>query len=52
MKKSQQKINEVYDFIKEFTEENNYPPTVREIGQHIGIKSTATVYYYLEKLQG
>lgn len=51
MKKSQQKINEVYDFIKEFTEENNYPPTVREIGQHIGIKSTATVYYYLEKLR-
>ena len=51
MKKSEQKIKEVYDFIKQFTDENNYPPTVREIGAHIGVKSTATVYYYLEKLR-
>lgn len=51
MKKSEQKIKEVYDFIKQFIDENNYPPTVREIGAHIGVKSTATVYYYLEKLR-
>lgn len=51
MKKSEQKIKEVYEFIKQFTDENNYPPTVREIGAHIGVKSTATVYYYLEKLR-
>lgn len=32
---------EVLDFISSFTRENNYPPTVREIGMHFGISLRA-----------
>ena len=30
---------------------NGYPPSVREIGKAVGLKSTATVHGYLAKLQ-
>ena len=39
------------DYIRKFSEENGYTPSVREIGKECGIKSTATVYSYLQKLQ-
>lgn len=32
---------EVLDFISQFTSENNYPPTVREIGEHFSISLRA-----------
>ena len=38
-------------FIKKEIERKGYPPTVREICQGVGIKSTSTVYYDLEKLE-
>jgi len=41
----------VMDYIRKFSEENGYTPSVREIGKECGIKSTATVHSYLEKLQ-
>ena len=31
--------------------ENGYPPSVREIGKAVGLKSTATVHTYLERLE-
>ena len=39
------------DYIRKFSEENGYTPSVREIGKECGIKSTATVHSYIEKLQ-
>ena len=39
------------DYIRRFSEENGYTPSVREIGKECGIKSTATVHSYIEKLQ-
>jgi repressor LexA len=51
MKKIDYKVEVVYNFIDGYTTDNGFPPTVREIGAHIGTKSTATVYYYLEKLK-
>ncbi|MBP3434025.1 MAG: transcriptional repressor LexA [Clostridia bacterium] len=41
----------VMDYIRKFSEENGYTPSVREIGKECGIKSTATVHSYIEKLQ-
>lgn len=38
-------------FYKKEIERKGYPPTVREICQGVGIKSTSTVYYALEKLE-
>ena len=48
---SEQKLIQVMDYIRKFSEENGYTPSVREIGKECGIKSTATVYSYLQKLQ-
>ncbi len=48
---SEQKLVMVMDYIRKFSEENGYTPSVREIGKECGIKSTATVHSYLEKLQ-
>ena len=48
---SQDKLIKVMDYIRKFSEENGYTPSVREIGKECGIKSTATVYSYLQKLQ-
>ncbi|RME62019.1 MAG: repressor LexA, partial [Caldilineae bacterium] len=38
-------------FIAEFIAENNFPPTIREIGQACNISSTSVVKYNLSKLE-
>lgn len=45
------KLIKVMDYIRRFSEENGYMPSVREIGANCMIKSTATVHSYLERLQ-
>ena len=51
MSKTNDKIMEVYNFITEFIETNNYPPSIREICQKLSIKSTSTASSYIEKLK-
>ena len=48
---SEDKLTKVMDYIRKFSEENGYTPSVREIGKECGIKSTATVHSYIEKLK-
>jgi len=38
-------------FIREFTREHGYPPTIREIGEAVGTSSTSVVSYNLGVLQ-
>jgi repressor LexA len=38
-------------FLKTFTVDNGYPPTIREIGKAVGITSTSVVNYNLDALQ-
>lgn len=38
------------DFITDFTRRNSYPPSVRDIQQGLGIKSTSTVHNYIGRL--
>ena len=38
------------DFLRQFTQERGYPPTVREIGEHLGLRSTSSVHFHLKKL--
>ena len=45
------KIDESYEFIKDYIADKDYPPTIREIGDAIKVKSTSTVAYYLRKLE-
>ena len=48
---NEDKLIKVMDYIRKFSEDNGYTPSVREIGAECGIKSTATVHSYIEKLQ-
>ena len=48
---NEEKLIKVMDYIRKFSEENGYTPSVREIGKECGIKSTATVHSYIERLQ-
>ena len=41
---------EILDFIIDFTDENGYQPSYREIGEHFGIKSTRGVSDHIEAL--
>ena len=47
---SEELLNNIKDFIEDFVAENGYPPSVRDISSSLNIKSTATVYKYLGKL--
>ena len=47
----EEKLNRVMDYIRKFSEENGYTPSVREIAQECEIKSTATVHSYIQRLQ-
>ena len=44
----QQKI---LDFIRRFSNDHGFPPTIREIGQDVGISSTSVVNYNLNVLE-
>lgn len=46
----EEKLTRIMDYIRKFSDENGYTPSVREIGAECGIKSTATVHSYLERL--
>jgi len=41
----------ILQFIKSFTLDNGYPPTIREMGEAVGISSTSVVNYNLNILQ-
>lgn len=41
---------EVLDFINSFVSSNGYPPTVREIVDHMHYQSTSTAFHILEML--
>lgn len=41
----------ILGFIVDFTESHDYPPTIREIGEKVGITSTSVVNYNLTKLE-
>lgn len=48
---SQNKLMEVLDYINRYIESNGFSPTVRDICRDLGIKSTATAYSYVNRLQ-
>jgi repressor LexA len=42
---------EVFDFVKRYSSEHGYPPTVRDIGKAIGLTSSSTVHAHLSNLE-
>ena len=43
--------SKILSFLKTFMLDNGYPPTIREIGEAVGISSTSVVNYNLDALQ-
>ncbi|MBE5768136.1 MAG: transcriptional repressor LexA [Clostridiales bacterium] len=41
----------ILDFIKSEIQQKGYPPSVREIAQAVGLKSTSTVHGHLQRLE-
>jgi repressor LexA len=41
----------IMEFLTNFQEDNGYSPSIREIGESIGVKSTSLVDYYLKQLE-
>ena len=48
---SKDKQSEIYNFLKAYTENKGYPPSVREICEAVGLKSTSTVHGHLKRLE-
>jgi repressor LexA len=42
---------EIMDYIVQATAERGYPPTVREIGAEVGLKSSSSVHFHLRVLE-
>lgn len=51
MKKSEEKLNEIFNFIKDYTYEKGFPPSYREIAFVSKLKSTNSVKIYIDKLK-
>lgn len=42
---------EIFDFIKRYSADHGYPPTVRDIGKAVGLASSSTVHAHLANLE-
>ena len=51
MKKLTNKQQQIYDYIRAFQSEHGYPPSVREIGEAVGLSSPSTVHFHLKGLE-
>ena len=51
MKKLTAKQQQIYDYIQAFSAQNGYPPSVREIGAAVGLKSPSTVHFHMKGLE-
>ncbi|MBM7836643.1 transcriptional repressor LexA [Clostridium sardiniense] len=51
MLEGKDKQSQIYDFLKNYTENKGYPPSVREICEAVSLKSTSTVHGHLKRLE-
>ena len=51
MPRTSNKAEKIVEFVNAFVAENGYSPSVREIGEAVGLRSTASVSYHLQALQ-
>ena len=50
-KTSAERQDQIYEYLKQFQRNHGYPPSVREIGAAVGLKSASTVHGYLRCLE-
>ena len=51
MLEGRDKQSQIYEFLKNYTENKGYPPSVREICEAVSLKSTSTVHGHLKRLE-
>lgn len=51
MRKLSERQQSILDFIAQFLDDNDYPPTIRDIQHELGISSTSVVDYNLKVLE-
>jgi len=51
VKKLTKKQQEILSYLKEYIENNGFPPSVREIGKAVGLSSTSSVHSQLNNLE-
>ena len=51
MPRTSDKSQKIVEFVRQFTQENGFAPSIREIGAAVGLRSTASVSYHLQQLQ-
>lgn len=51
MARTSNKPEQILEFVNQFVQENGFAPSVREIGEAVGLRSTASVSYHLQQLQ-
>ncbi|MCT4794304.1 transcriptional repressor LexA [Exiguobacterium alkaliphilum] len=51
MKKMSARQQQILDFIKDEVRTKGYPPSVREIGEAVGLASSSTVHGHLDRLE-
>ncbi len=52
MPRTSDKAQRILEYVNTFVQENGYAPSVREIGAAVGLRSTASVSYHIQALQG
>ncbi|MBR4132230.1 MAG: transcriptional repressor LexA, partial [Oscillospiraceae bacterium] len=50
MPRTSTKQEEILAFLREFSEQHGYAPSIREICQAVGLRSTGSVHYHLAEL--
>lgn len=51
MSRTTNKADLILEFVDRFVQENGFAPSIREIGQAVGLRSTASVSYHLHQMQ-
>ncbi|MDS3908058.1 transcriptional repressor LexA [Staphylococcus hominis] len=51
MRELTKRQSEIYDYIKHVVQIKGYPPSVREIGEAVGLASSSTVHGHLSRLE-
>ena len=51
VKKLSERHTRIMEFLHDFQDQRGYSPSIREIGDYIGVKSTSLVDYYLRQLE-
>lgn len=51
MPRTSNKAELILNYVNQFIQENGFAPSIREIGEAVGLRSTASVSYHLHQLQ-